>query len=237
MKQREQPEDPTIEEKLTDIRAVILDMDGLMIDSEPLHVKAYDQVLKQFGQGLTEEENSQRYVGISDRDIARDMVKRYGLPTSEEELIKRKREKDKQLLREEVVAQPGLIELLSSLKTSGLKTAIASSASLEEIETVMSALDIKPMIDTYCSADQVSKGKPEPDLFMLAATKLGILPKCCLVLEDAPSGIEAAAKAGMKSVAVPSRETIGQNFDNATLRLNNLTELVGRLKFLKQKTV
>ncbi len=216
-------------EKLTGISAVIFDMDGLMIDSEPVHCQAFHQVLQKFGHGLTEEENAKRYVGIADIDIANDLIGRYGLSIAADELVKQKREAYGNLLGQQVVPQAGLVDLLTGLKDSGLKVAVASSSAIKEIETVIDALNIRSMIDQYCSADQVEKGKPAPDLFLFAAEKLNTPPSQCLILEDAPSGIEAANAAGMYSFAVPSRETADKDFSNATRKLNSLAEVVSNL--------
>ena len=212
------------------IKAVVLDMDGLMIDSEPLHCRAYDRVLKEFGLGLSEQENSERYVGISDKDIADEMVGRYGLGLPAAELVRRKQEAYLELLRGGVAPQPGLFELLRDLHDLGLKKAIASSSMPNEIEIVMDSLRIRSYVEVYCSAAQVERGKPAPDLFLLAASKLSVPPESCLVLEDAPAGIAAARAAGMYSIAIPSRETMAENFSQADVRLQSLGEVTEHLR-------
>ncbi len=93
---------------------------------------------------------------------------------------------------------------------------------------------IGSLIDLYCSAEQVSAGKPQPDLFLFAADKLGINPNECLVLEDAPTGIAAANAAGMKSYAIPSRETKNKDFSQATRKLKSLNEVFDYLTSSKK---
>lgn len=207
------------------IKAVILDMDGLMIDSESLHCKAYDTVLKQYGYGLNAKENSERYVGISDPDISRDLISRYNLPIKPEKLAFLKQQEYRRLLGNEVIPQAGLLELLNRLKSSGFKVAIASSATTEEIKTVVKKLKIEPFINSITSSYEVENGKPKPDLFLHAAQKINIPPSNCLVLEDAPSGILAAKAAGMYSFAIPSSETKDKDFSKATKKLNRLSEV------------
>lgn len=188
------------------IKAVIFDMDGLMVDSEPLHYKAFDEVFRKYGKHLTEKDNNDLYVGISDMDAAEDMVKRFGLPITAEELVLQKEVEGNKLLSS-VTARPGLMELLNKLHKAGIKKAIASSSKVVIIEIVVKALGISNYIDAYCSAEHVKRGKPFPDLFLLAAKELDVNPKECLVLEDAPAGVKAARIAGMKVYAIPSKET------------------------------
>jgi len=201
-----------------------------MIDSEPIHYKAFDEAIKTFGRHIPIEEFNHFYPGLSDLDQAKDMVKRYNLPITAEELVQRKQTIARRMLREEVVPQPGLIDLLKQLDENHYKKAVASSSLLVEIELVINALQINHLIDAYCSSEEVSHGKPAPDLFLLAAKKLEVLPENCLVLEDAPSGIKAAKAAGMKSYAIPSRETKGQDFSEATHVLINLSEVFSYLQ-------
>lgn len=218
-----------IKEILTHVGAVIFDMDGLMIDSEPFHCRAFDKVFKQFGKELTEEENNKYFVGISDKDAAENMVRQYNLPLSPEELVKQKQTAYLEYLNQ-ITPQPGLIDLLKILQKHNYKKAIASSSMLTEIDAVVTALNVKPFFEAFCSAQEVKHGKPAPDVFLLAAERLEIPPKQCLVLEDATSGIKAAKAAGMFSIAVPSRETADSDFSNATAILPNLDELAKILR-------
>ena len=103
---------------------------------------------------------------------------------------------------------------------------------LDEIRLIINSLKINEYIDDYFSAQQVKNGKPAPDLFLFAAEKMNFPPKECLVLEDAPSGINAAKAAGMKSFAIPSRETAGKDFSNANKILSSLSEVYANLKNL-----
>src|SRR5215472_14833255 len=107
------------------IKAVIFDMDGLMIDSEFFHYNAYREVLNGFGRQLTQEENSRRYIGISDIDAAMDMVTRFNIPISPEDLARRKQAQYKTILQTQIIPQPGLMELLGKLHQHGYKKAIA----------------------------------------------------------------------------------------------------------------
>jgi HAD superfamily hydrolase (TIGR01509 family) len=153
------------------------------------------------------------------------MVTRFDISLSPEELARRKQAQYVILLQDQMVPRPGLKELLESLQKYRYKKAIASSSTLNEIEAVINALHIATFIDGYCSSEQVSKGKPAPDIFLLAAEKLGVKPQECLVLEDGTSGIDAAIAAKMFCYAIPSRETKNLDFSKANRTLGSLAEV------------
>lgn len=208
------------------IKAVLFDMDGLMVDTEPLHLQAFNSVLGKYGKHVTEEENTQRYIGTPDIDEARDMVVRFSLPISAGELVLAKQAKTKELLRNSIVVLPGLMELLENLKEGGYKIAIASSSQLETIEIIVDGLKISSLIDALASAEEVEHGKPAPDVYLLAAKKLGVKPEECLVLEDAPKGVQAGKRAGMTVFAIPSEYTKGEDFSQADKVLSSLDEVL-----------
>ncbi len=207
------------------IKAMLFDMDGLMIDSEPFSFKAFKSVFEKYGRQLSKEEYIRRYVGVSEAEESKDMVVRFNLPISAEELVQAKRTLYKQLLKDNVITQPGLMELLEKLHQYNYKTAIGSSSTLKNIKAVINKLKISSLIGTYASAEEVNNGKPAPDVYLLAAKKLGVSPAGCLVLEDAPKGVQAAKAAGMLCFAIPSNETKGQDFSMADKVLNSLSEV------------
>lgn len=179
------------------IEVIIFDLDGLMVDSEPFHQKAFDKVFKEYGKELTVEDNNKYYVGTSDVDASRDMVKRFSLPITPELLLKKKQVVYKELVSIGIIAQDGLMELLEKLHENNFRKAIASGSMLEEIKLLIDSLKINQYIENFFSAEQVEHGKPAPDLFLLVAKEMGVEPSECLVLEDAPNGINAAKSAGM----------------------------------------
>lgn len=206
------------------IKAIIFDMDGLMIDSEPSHLLASNKVFQNFNVQLSEEENS-RYIGLPDIDMAKDIVVRYSFPISPQELVKRKQAEFRSILDKGISVLPGLMQLLEGLKKKKFKIGIASSSVLVEIKAAIKGLKIEKYFGTYASAEEVKKGKPSPDVYLLAAKRLKIDPKDCLVLEDAPSGVKAGKAAGMTVFAIPSQYTKGKDFSQADKVLQNLTEV------------
>lgn len=212
------------------IKAVIFDMDDLMIDSEMLHFKAYKEVLSKFNIVFSKENYTSSYMGISDKDITTDLVNKFNLPISQEELLVRKNEIFKNKFIHKVVPKKGLFNLLNNLQKDNYLLAVASGSQIEEIEIILRNLNINHYFKTIVSAEFVEHGKPAPDIFLLVAKKLDVDPIYCLVLEDSPNGIAAAKKAGMKCYAIPSKETKGKDFSNADKILNSLESVSSYLK-------
>jgi len=126
------------------------------------------------------------------------------------------------LLREQAEAMPGARELVVTLYDAGYPLAIASSSPLWQIETVLDRLAIRAMISTWASGFEVARGKPSPDVYLLAAERLGVAPARCVAFEDSGPGTQAAKNAGMYAIAVPSAETHGHSFERADLVLPSL---------------
>ena len=206
------------------IKAVLFDMDGLMVDSEPVHFQAYKKVFNKYGKDFTEE-TFKGYIGTSDVDCSKDMVVRFNLPIAAETLLTQKRQEFKRLIKNQLVTQPGLNELLTNLSENNYKIAIGSSSTLADIKIIINGINISSYIDAYASAEEVEHGKPSPDVYLLAAKKLRVEPLECLVLEDAPKGVQAGKSAGMKVFAIPSGYTKGQDFSLADKVLNSLSEV------------
>lgn len=213
------------------IKAVIFDMDGLMVDTEPLYLQAFNFALSSYGKHLTEEENTKRYIGTPDIDGAKNMVVRFNLPISALELVEMKQAKARELLKTTLNPQPGLIDLLNDLRKGGYKIAIASSSRFENIKTIISSLGVTGSIDQLASTEEVENGKPAPDVFLKAAEKLGVNSSECLVLEDSPKGVQAGKAAGMRVFAIPSQYTKDQDFSMADRVLANLSEVFDLIKF------
>jgi HAD superfamily hydrolase (TIGR01509 family) len=152
---------------------------------------------------------------------------------------------DHEALRQEVRARnmvrceaqpllPGVADRVREARASGLKTAVASSSSSAWVEGWLERHEIRALFDTVCSRDHVERVKPAPDLFLLAATRLGVAPERCVVFEDSPNGIRAARAAGMRCVAIPNGVTCALPLDGADLVLpslgaRSLAEILGAL--------
>jgi len=211
------------------IKAVIFDMDGLMVESEPLHFKAYKEAIKNLGVILNWKDYLP-YLGVSDKDISKSLIKRFKLSISEERLINNKREIYLNYLKKEIEPKKELLSLVKQLFNEGLLLAVASSSTFEEIETILSKFRIIKYFREIISAEDAIKGKPSPDIFLLTAAKLKVEPNDCLVLEDSKNGVIAAKKAGMKCFMIPSTKLTKHESIEADKILESLGDVYSQLK-------
>lgn len=206
------------------IQALIFDMDGVLIDSEPLHLKAYQETLKDFGITFTEQDN-RPFLGRVDLELAEHLVSRHQLPINALQLVDNKEENLARLFSSQLVPMPGVIEVLEHAQRLSIACAVASSATLPTIELITQRLSISRYFQTLTSGDEVPHGKPAPDVYLLAATRIGVLPINCLVIEDSFNGVLAAKAAGMKCIAIPCPTTRHQDHTKADKILGTLESL------------
>jgi beta-phosphoglucomutase len=213
------------------IKAVIFDLDGVIVDTAHYHFIAWQRLAKELGISFTEKEN-ERLKGVS-RMRSLEIILEIGgvsLPEeTKEELATKKNswfvEYIEAIKPDEIFS--GVREMLSSLRQQGFKVALASSS--KNAETVLRLLQIKPLFDTVVDGTMITHSKPDPEIFLLAASKLGIEPNQCVVFEDAEAGVEAALAAGMKCVGVGSADQLGKADaivkSTADFRIENLHSL------------
>lgn len=206
------------------IEALIFDMDGVLIDSEPLHLLAYQKYLSKFDICFTAEDNHE-FLGRKDLDCACALVEKHGLQIAPFQFVEQKEEILHELFKTQLQPRPGVFEILEQARGLSLRMAVASSATLPTIELVVDILKIRHYFLSLTSGDEVAHGKPAPDVFLLAAERLGASPERCLVIEDTQNGIKAAKQAGMLCVAIPCEATLHQNHSEADKRLASLHEL------------
>ena len=188
------------------IRAMIFDMDGLMVDSEPLAIEAWETIVRRFGHQI-DDVMFEQMLGVRQIECAALLLERFHLPIPAEALARERNETFLALLPGRLRAMPGLSVLIAELRARGLKRALATSGERRYVATVMSELNLDGTFDAVVVAEDVTRGKPAPDVYLLAAERLGLLPAQCLVLEDAPNGVAAAKAAGTICVAVPNEYT------------------------------
>lgn len=206
------------------LKAVIFDMDGVLIDSQPLHFKAEKETVAHFGGSITEEELKQ-YLGWRGEDFWNDLIRKYSLPTTLEEIREYNRPVIERHLREAAKPDKGLQGILSGLREGGMKLSVASSSRKSYIGIVLGGLGIGGYFDAVVCGDDVKKGKPEPEIFMLAAERMEVGARDCAVVEDAPSGIRAANSAGMLSIALRGGINAGLDLSEADVGIGSLGEL------------
>lgn len=212
------------------ISAAIFDLDGVIVDSEPLHYLSEKDMLSKRGVNLRRSDTKD-IVGRTEMESMQYLKDRFGLKDSAKHLYEEKQRIYKRMLRNAVKPRPGLFKLLNDLEDKGMTLAIASSAPRENIDIVLKALGIEDKFRAVVSGDDVERGKPSPDIFLLAAQRIGIGAKNCLVIEDAQNGVEAAKRAGMTCIAVPNQFTQDQGFSRADAVVKSLEDI--DLKFIR----
>ncbi len=192
------------------IEALIFDMDGLLVDSEGLASVAMDRLLVEL--------DVQRRPEIHERLLGRRLVEAlaivrdgYGLHDDLDSLVERYAELRTAALRGAVRPMPGAPEIIERARAAGLRVALATSGMRVHVDISLGETGLAGRFDSETTGDEVNRGKPAPDLFLLAAERTGIAPDRAIVLEDSPLGVEAARNAGMRVVAVlghPGRHAV-----------------------------
>ncbi len=189
--------------------AVIFDMDGVLIDSEPIHVEIEKILFAKLEIDVTEAVH-RSFMGASNEFMYTDLRSRFKLAESVGELIERD-----ELFRSDyfnrlatIPVNDGLVSLLNQIKSAGLKLAVATSSSPEIANILLNKCEITPFFDAIVTTSEAGKSKPSPDVYLLAANKIGVLPENCIVFEDSPNGLLAAKSAGMYCVVIQSDNKI-----------------------------
>jgi HAD superfamily hydrolase (TIGR01509 family) len=212
-------------------RAVIFDFDGVIADSEPLHLAAFQHVLASEGIRLTTEEYYARYLGFDDHDAVVEALGSAGLPAPPERvraLMSAKAEHFLERLRAGAALLPGVVDFVRGA-AARVPLAIASGALRHEIDLVLDHAGLAAAFATVVSAEDVSAGKPSPEGFLraldgLRARVADLVAADCLVVEDSPPGVAAARRAGMRCLAVTNSVGPGE-LGAADLVVPSLTEV------------
>lgn len=182
------------------MKAVIFDMDGVLVDSQPYHFKADIDTMAEYGV-IKDQKFYESFAGTLTADRMRTLKEMFGLDVPVEKMtIKRENMILDIMGKEDIKPVLGIPEFLRSIKEKGLTTAVASSSDYKLINLILGRLKIAKYFDSVTSGSDVKRGKPSPDVFLLAAERIGIEPAECLVVEDSENGVKAAKAAGMKAL-------------------------------------
>ncbi len=199
--------------------AIIFDMDGLLVDSEPVWYEVEEEVFAMHGIKI-ELEVRNRFVGLRNDEFLHGLRDHYQLDISPQLLHDEVMARMLQVAAHKARPMPGVSEMLDYVREQNIPSAIASSSPLALIECIVEGHQWNDLFLSLCSAEFLARGKPAPDVYLKAAEQIGIRPERCLALEDSPNGARAAIAAGMTCYAVPDlSHTSLSAFDgvNATL--------------------
>ena len=192
--------------------AVIFDMDGVLVDTEPIYIDISRGLFRKCGIEISEE-RMMSYIGVPAKRMWAEIKRDFRLSQSLDELVHEERAEQWQRLSSMKILPPtdGVVPFLRQLMTAGIRRAIASSTSLDLVQLIISKALIGRYFEAVISGDAVKEGKPAPDIFLRAASELGCPPSDCVVVEDSPHGIRGAKRAGMKAVGFANR--LSRNLD------------------------
>ncbi len=205
--------------------AVIFDMDGTMVDNTPYHYRTWQVLFDKYGMGdLPVQTYYAEFSGVPVFDTVQRL---FGSSRDNEglhQLVKEKETVYQDLYTAHAAPVNGLIGFLDELKQNDIKIAIASSASVHDIDFVLDRIHVRDYFDVIIDGSQVSKGKPSPEIFLKAAEHLQMLPQNCAVIEDSVAGVKAGNGAGMKVIGITTGNT-AEKLQPSALVINDFTEL------------
>jgi beta-phosphoglucomutase len=187
--------------------AILFDMDGVIVDSNPYHKLAFHAFLKQYNISLTDEELKTKVFGRTNKEIMSYIFKDEITLEQTENWANEKEAIFRDIYKSEIKAVNGLVPFLQSLKENGIATAVGTSAPLANLDFVLDVLRIRQYFDVLVHSKDVTHGKPDPEVYLKAAAKLGVEPGNCIVIEDSLPGVQAGLNAGMKVIGITTTHT------------------------------
>ena len=206
------------------LKAVIFDMDGVLIDSEPVHVKAEMKTFAAHGVKLTVEA-LQANMGKGMREFFAELIGKCELKIHVDDLVLEHKKTLAMLYSEEVAVMPGARELIDSCRNEALTLAVASSTDRDLILMILGKLKMLTVFDVIVSGEEVANYKPSPDIFLETVRRLNLLPEECVIIEDSSAGVNAAESARIPCIGFRSPNSGPQDLSSARLIVDSLTAL------------
>lgn len=208
------------------LKAILFDMDGVIVDTEPLHRKAYFKTFEDLKIEVSEELYDS-FTGNSTKKVCESLIEKFNLKNSIEEISTVKRTYFKHYFDHDVDFDliPDVLNLIKNYHQNGVKLVLASSASANTINWVFEKFDLDPYFLGKISGAELKESKPNPEIFILAAEIAKEAKENCMVIEDSTNGILAAHSAGIFCTAYKSEHTIGQNYELANLLISDFSEI------------
>ncbi len=189
------------------IKAIIFDFDGVIVDSEPLHYRAFLETFSSEKVQFDYNTYVNQYIGFDDRDGFRAIADDFDVSLADDDILRLLHEKAQafdRIVEQGIEAMPGAIQLIRQA-ASAMPIAIASGARQSDIDIILRGIEngtLTPLFKTIVTADDVEKSKPDPQTYLIAAEQIGVKPEECAVIEDTATGLQSAVAAGMKTIGV-----------------------------------
>lgn len=213
------------------IKAVIFDLDGLLIDSEIISYKIFQEILDRYGHGFSMDEYAQNYSGKTGIANMQTLIWTYQLPLSMEGGLELAEIIEKGFLDQGVALKKGAKELLSYLRACHYKTVVASSSTKDRALKILEQHGIVGDFDGFVFGDEVEKSKPDPEIFLKACIKVSEKPEHCLILEDSEAGIQAGFSAHIPVICIPDIKLPEQGYlDKTEAVLDSLEDVIDYVK-------
>ncbi|WP_352404768.1 HAD family hydrolase [Sporanaerobacter acetigenes] len=205
------------------MKGIIFDMDGVIVDSEPLHFKLEKEILEEFG-GAIDRKEHESFVGTTDYKMWGIFKERFNLEPSIEELVELKKKRFQQNI-DKIQLMDNILDFIKFLQYKGYILALASSNNKKTVDLIVDNFKLDKYFKVIISGEEVLNGKPDPEIFLKAASAMNLKPEDCLVIEDATNGIIAAKAAGMKCIAIRNKNSGNQDLSEADTIIDNFKEL------------
>ncbi|HMS65386.1 MAG TPA: HAD family phosphatase [Ignavibacteria bacterium] len=203
-------------------KAVIFDMDGVIIDSEPAYLEMNLKMFSELGFEM-DDEDYKALVGMPSLPMWTMLKKKYNFEKTVEEIIQSEKNRMFSILDSGIISKPmdGINSLLKELSSYNCKLSVASSSAKDNIEHILKKLNIYSFFEFIISGEEVAKGKPDPDIFLKVSERFSIHPNKCFVIEDSTNGVTAAKSAGMKCIGFKNNDSNHQDITNADMIIQN----------------
>lgn len=206
-------------------KAVVFDMDGLMFNTEDIYFAVGQELLRRRGKEFTRE-LSDAMMGRPPKASFEVMIQWHDLKDTWQELAAESEDLFIQAIPGRIAPMPGLMPLLGALEAAGIPKAIATSSSRRTLQAVLAPFDLEPRFAFTLTAEDVTHGKPNPEIYLQAGARFGLPPGEMLVLEDSEAGCQAASAAGAITVAVPGAHSARHDFSSASVVLSSLEDAI-----------
>ncbi|MBN1779837.1 HAD family hydrolase [bacterium] len=216
------------------VPAIIFDMDGVIIDSEPLHHRAERRLLSGYGVTVTTEE-LHTFAGKDARQLLNEFISQYALPADFDTLYSQHKMNVEAVFRNDDIPVTNAVDLIRNLHRAGIPLALASSSHRQLIELILKRLDLTSYFRVILGGDEIKQGKPYPDIYQETASRLDKHPEQCMAIEDSKNGVQAAKDAGCYCVGYVNPNSGNQDLGRADRRITDFStvtveDLLGWMK-------